>query len=148
MMGLFERYGKISWSFVFIIAIAIFYISSLTFPPGKVGFGWKTIAYHFLVFFFLSLFLLPALVKGKNKKLIFIAIILAVLYGVSDEIHQFFVPGRHCSFSDIIVNSCGILFSGLIYTLSLKFRNLSGFQNLPKNTPKYNRKNKIKPNPR
>ena len=148
MIKLFEKYNKLSWFFVIIIALTIFYISSLTFPPGKGGFGWKTIAYHFLAFFFLAFFFLPALVKGKSRKLVFLSIVLAVLYGISDEIHQFFVPGRYCTFSDVMVNSCGILFSGLIYTISLRLRNLGSFQNLPKDAPKNYRKNKIKPNPR
>ena len=123
-MKILEKYSKISWLFVIIIAIAIFYISSLSFESAPAGgFGWKTTAYHFLAFFSLAFFLLPALSKGKSKKLIFLAIVLAVLYGVSDEIHQFFVPGRHMAFSDVMINSCGILTSSLIYTLSLKFRN-------------------------
>ncbi len=122
MIKLLEKYNKLSWTMVIIIAIAIFYISSLQFPPGSGGFGWMTVAYHFLAFFFLAFFLLPALVKGDNKTLILIAVIIAVLYGVSDEVHQLFVPGRHFAFSDIMVDSCGILLSSLIYAVSLKYR--------------------------
>ena len=121
-MKLLEKYSKISWTFVIIICIAVFYISSLQFPSGSRGFGWKTIVYHFFAFFFLAFFLLPAPVKGKSKALIFLTIILAVLYGISDEVHQFFVPSRHFAFSDVMVNSCGILTASLIYTTSLRFR--------------------------
>lgn len=147
MMKILEEYNGVSWGFTFIIAVTIFYISSLQFPPGAGGFGWQTIVYHFMAFFSLSFFLLPALVKGKNKKFIFLAIILAFLYGISDEIHQFFVPGRHLAFSDIMFNSCGILTASLIYTISLRFRKSRNFQNLSKNSAKNHRKNNIKPNP-
>ncbi len=125
MIKLLEKYSWISWIFVIIIAIAIFYISSLTFGGAGGGFGWKTTAYHFLAFFFLAFFLLPALVKGNKKWFILLGIIIAVLYGISDEIHQLFVPTRHFAISDIMVNSCGILFSSLIYTASLRYRKKS-----------------------
>jgi len=32
---------------------------------------------------------------------------IASLYGVADEIHQYFVPGRVCSISDILINAAG-----------------------------------------
>jgi hypothetical protein len=122
MIRLLEKYSWISWIFVAIIAIAIFYISSLTFGTGSGGFGWITTAYHFLAFFFLAFFLLPSVVKGKNKGMILVALAIAIMYGVSDEFHQLFVPGRSCNFPDVMVDSCGILFAGLIYVSSLRFR--------------------------
>ena len=30
------------------------------------------------------------------------------LYAVSDEIHQYFVPGRACMFKDVLIDSCGV----------------------------------------
>jgi hypothetical protein len=125
MIKLLEKYAWVSWIVVAIIAIAIFYISSLTFGKGGGGFGWMTVAYHFLAFFSLAFFLLPSIVKGKNKGMILVAIIIAIMYGVSDEFHQLFVPGRSCNFPDVMVDSCGILLAGLIYVSSLRFRNLS-----------------------
>jgi len=125
MIKLLEKYSWISWIFAIVIAIAIFYISSLTFGGTGGGFGWMSVAYHFMAFFFLAFFLLPALVKGKQKSFILWGIITAVLYGLSDEIHQVFVPTRHFAVSDLLVNSCGILFSSLIYTLSLRYRKRS-----------------------
>ena len=54
-------------------------------------------------------------------KFIFIGVIIALVYAVSDEFHQLFVPGRACSFSDFLVDSAGIFLATLIY--SLKFLN-------------------------
>jgi len=122
MIRLLEKHNKISWLFVFLIATAIFYMSSKTFPLAIRTTNIYSIIYHFFAFFFLAFFLLPAIVKGENKALIFIAIILAVMYGMSDEFHQLFVPGRSCSFSDFLINSAGILLASFIYTVSLKFR--------------------------
>jgi len=120
MIKLLEKYNKLSWAFVVVMVLFIFYISSLTFPPVPPGINIKAILYHFFAFFFLAFFLLPALVKGKKKNLIFIAIILAVLYGISDEFHQLFVPGRVCSFSDILADSAGIFLASFLYVLKLK----------------------------
>ena len=31
-------------------------------------------------------------------------------YAVSDEIHQYFVPGRSCQIKDMLIDSCGVMF--------------------------------------
>jgi VanZ family protein len=120
MIKLLEKYSKVSWLFVIIIAGVIFYLSSLTFSMDTPGTNIYAIMYHIFAFFWLGFFLILALVKGKNKNLIFLAIILAFLYGVSDEIHQLFVPGRYFTFSDISLNLFGALCASLIYVFSLK----------------------------
>ncbi|MDD5192305.1 MAG: VanZ family protein [Candidatus Nanoarchaeia archaeon] len=122
MISWFEKYNKLSWFVTVTIIMLIFYISSLTFTPSAYGgFSWKPIAYHFYAFLFLAAFLLISITQGKfeNRKFIFIAVIIALFYAVSDEVHQRFVPGRACSFSDFLIDSAGILFATLIY--SLKF---------------------------
>lgn len=123
MISWFEKHNKLSWIITILIAIIIFYISSLTFEttPFKDFLGIEAIAYHFYSFLFLSVFLLISLVQGKNKKLILLAILLCVFYAITDEIHQLFVPGRTSTFSDVIIDFAGILFAGLIYSLHLKF---------------------------
>lgn len=37
------------------------------------------------------------------------AVLLALLYGLSDEFHQSFIPGRHPSVSDIVADTLGAL---------------------------------------
>lgn len=118
MIGWFEKHRKISWVLTILIAIAIFYTSTLTFPPSQVISPWKSISYHFIAFFILGFFLLISLVKGRtNKNLIFLGLIIAVLYGISDEIHQIFVSNRFFDLADILTDSAGILFSGVLYSL-------------------------------
>jgi len=119
MLKYFETHNKLSWTITILIAIAIFYISTQTFPQGSPGpeFRLKPLIYHFSAFFFLNLFLLISITKGKNKKLIPLAIILTILYAISDELHQSFVPGRHTSISDILIDTIGILTATIIYYL-------------------------------
>src|SRR3989338_4680983 len=122
MIKWFERHYRISWIITFLIAIIIFYISSLTFQPlsgSGGGIGLKALLYHIIAFFLLAFFLSVSLVKGKNLKYIFIAIIAAVLYGISDEIHQSFVPGRVPSFFDLFLNTSGIILAITIYIFIL-----------------------------
>ena len=122
---IFEKHPKFSWFIVILIAEAIFFVSSLTFPPGQVSFGWKSLVYHFSAFFFFGFFLIISIIKGNKKNiflLIFLSALFAIIYAISDEFHQLFVPGRACSLSDILVDSAGILSASFLYILSLKFR--------------------------
>ena len=116
MIKWFEKHNKISWIITILIATIIYYVSSLVFEPGiPGGFPWKSIAYHFYAFLCFSGFLLISLTRGENKKLIPLTIILAIIYAISDEIHQLFVPTRAFVISDILTDSSGILFAVLIY---------------------------------
>ncbi len=40
-----------------------------------------------------------------------------MLFAVSDEFHQYFVPGRSAEFGDILADFAGILFGWLIYKI-------------------------------
>lgn len=123
MITWFEKHNKLSWTITIIGAIAIFYISSLTFEPSVPGTNILSMLYHILAFFFFSLFLLISLTKGKGKFLPFtLAILISIAYGISDEIHQFFVPGRYCGLFDVGLDSLGILFASMIYFISIKYR--------------------------
>jgi len=112
----FEKNNVLSWIITILLAIIIFYISSLVFEPsGKGGFDIKPIAYHIVIFFVFGFFLLISLVKGKYKNRILLAILIAFLYAISDELHQFFVPGRSCSIFDVWLDFTGVLMAGVLY---------------------------------
>jgi len=119
MITWFNNHPKTSWLITIIIAIIIFYLSSNTLPIGSTQTtNIFSILYHFFAFFFFATFLLISLVQGKiNKPLLIIGIILAILYGISDEFHQSFVPGRQSSIKDVLTNTAGILLSGTIYSI-------------------------------
>lgn len=52
----------------------------------------------------------------SGRLLIFFSILCATLYGISDEIHQYFVPFREASFSDVIANTVGSICGVYIYS--------------------------------
>ena len=38
------------------------------------------------------------------------ALLFTALFGIADEIHQYFVPGRLCSLFDALLDTCGAAF--------------------------------------
>ncbi|MFH1585287.1 MAG: VanZ family protein [archaeon] len=123
MISFFEKEVKLSWFVTIVIAATIFWVSSLTLGGGTSGTSFLSVFYHFFAFFFLSAFLLVASVKGNEEYgIFFLVIIVSVLYGISDELHQFFVPGRASSGGDVLVNTAGILSASLIYFVRLRMK--------------------------
>lgn len=58
--------------------------------------------------------------KGNNiKKKIFYSIIFGASYAVTDEIHQFFVPGRSAKILDVGIDTAGVI-TGIFIYLALK----------------------------
>lgn len=53
----------------------------------------------------------------KNK--FYIPLIPCILYAVSDELHQYFIPERACRLFDVFVDSCGSSLGILIFLLIL-----------------------------
>lgn len=51
---------------------------------------------------------LSVLDKLSKKKTFFIALLISVLYAISDEIHQYFVPGRSARVFDVMIDSAGV----------------------------------------
>jgi len=48
------------------------------------------------------------------------ALLFSFAYAASDEIHQYFVPGRTCSFLDFLADSMGILAGIAIFLIGKK----------------------------
>lgn len=77
-------------------------------------------AAHFFEYFVLGVFgILTANTFNKYKfcTRVISAALFCVLYAVSDEIHQSFVPGRACRFTDVLIDSSGILTAIVIISL-------------------------------
>ncbi len=112
---------KIRNKIFFILALLysglIFYLSSLSRPVPELQFLFsydKVIhCVEYGIFAFLWWFGLQNFIRDKvllNR----VVFIWGIVYGVSDEIHQSFVPGRVCSIFDIIADIIGILIFILI----------------------------------
>lgn len=95
--------------------LAIFFVSAQSNP--QIGGDTPDYVLHALEYFLLSLLLIRLLLsrpKAKHdfaswQRLCLTGMLLAIAYGVSDEIHQYFTPGRHCSLQDVLADSFGAL---------------------------------------
>ena len=54
-------------------------------------------------------------IRNQLQLLVFLSIVSTSLYGVSDEIHQYFVPDRHAAFSDVIADILGAVCGVYLY---------------------------------
>lgn len=75
---------------------------------------------HFTEYFILGL-LVYNMIHIHNQKT-YISIIICILYAISDEIHQIFVPGRNCQLLDIAIDGIGSLIAIFILYIANKFR--------------------------
>ncbi len=66
---------------------------------------------------------LSILDKLSKKKTFLTALLISILYAISDEIHQYFVPGRACQFRDVMIDSCGALFGIAVIVILKKIAN-------------------------
>lgn len=74
---------------------------------------------HFTEFTALGLFTAGGMYFSFNIRKPYAPLIPCVLYAVSDEIHQYFVPDRACRVLDVFIDSCGSLAGILIFLLIL-----------------------------
>ncbi len=99
--------GASSWLGVAVWMSFIFYLSSRT------GISvWSPISYvaHFGEYVILALLLCVALSASTSlprKHVFVLAVVIASLYGVSDELHQAFVPTREMSIVDWLTDTAG-----------------------------------------
>lgn len=107
------------WVPVYIYLILIFIISSISFPALTIGVGegrrisinsWLHVGeYALLGFLFYRAFVNSDKILLKKYSFM-LAIIFATAYGVTDEIHQLFVPGRVCDIKDVFCDGVGSCF--------------------------------------
>lgn len=74
---------------------------------------------HFLAYSTLAatvVFAYSAESRVQRPYLIFVSTVLVTfLYGLSDEFHQSFIPGRFVSVGDVLADTCGGLFVGCLF---------------------------------
>jgi VanZ family protein len=112
-------------------AALIFILSanpSIAPPPG---FVFEDKIYHFIEYGIFSFLLFLAFYHSRKeflkKNFFLLSCIIGITYGLSDEIHQSFVPGRSCEFLDFVADCLGILLVQIGIWLYLKRRR----KNLP-----------------
>ena len=78
---------------------------------------------HFTVFAVLGCLLTAACAVDLGPGEAFAAaMILGILYAFSDELHQYFVPGRACQLRDVCIDASGVLLGAGVFTLIRRTR--------------------------
>ncbi|WP_404445697.1 VanZ family protein [Sutcliffiella horikoshii] len=74
---------------------------------------------HLFAYMLLAVLTLNAVRRsgGHGFKSMGAAFILSVLYAISDEVHQLFVPGRSGQVSDVLLDSTGALVGIVLYAV-------------------------------
>lgn len=98
------------WLPVALDAALIFYLSSIPRLPSPPG-PFSDKHFHFASYAVLTVLLVRALASARIRnvtgRVAIAAIVLATLYGVTDEIHQMFVPGRTAALDDLAADALG-----------------------------------------
>ena len=89
-------------------------ISKLPEPPGQISFY----EVHVAAYVVLALLTSRALAKGRLRnvtaRVAWGAILISALYGVSDEYHQRFVPGREFDVFDMVADAIGSVIGAVV----------------------------------
>jgi VanZ family protein len=105
----------VSWVWVAAWAALIFVLSSFSELP-KIPSDSGDKHAHFVAYGVLASLTAHALASGiwsaVRWRHAWLAVGFAVLYGVTDELHQVFVPGRHPSLGDLAADAAGALIGG------------------------------------
>jgi VanZ family protein len=103
----------------------IFLLSSFSRFPEEVPpfIGYDKLA-HFVEYFFFGILICRWLLNKQNPMVrgcaLFLTILIGICYGVSDEWHQSFVPGRTASIWDVCFDAMGIVASAFTYHIDMK----------------------------
>ena len=107
------------WLPVFIYCLLIYIQSSWPLPISIPDIDFIDKAFHFIIYFVLGALFFRAMgniySESRISRRVLLAIIFSSLYGISDEIHQYFVPGRTADSYDAVADMLGSICGAFIY---------------------------------
>ena len=77
---------------------------------------------HFSIYTLVGI-LMMALMSTYNiskSKQILVSILVGIMYAASDEIHQYFIPGRSAMVTDVLIDTAGVCLGVSIVLMSLQ----------------------------
>jgi len=96
------------WTAAAACAVGIFALSSLPGPDiPRANIPQIDKAAHLAVYCLFAGLLWWALTGSRSRWPVTVAVVVAALYGVTDEVHQYFVPGRTMSSFDWLADAAG-----------------------------------------
>ncbi len=108
-----------SWLPLIVYCLLIYIQSAHPSPEELPSFKFMDKMLHFVAYGVMGILFYRAYqtlqIRNQRQWLVFLSIVSASLYGISDEIHQYFVPARHASFSDVIADILGAVCGVWLY---------------------------------
>ena len=107
------------WLPLFVYCLIIFVLSSSSepFPKSPISLNDKLL--HIVGYSILGFLMIRSILslnlKHSKGVLLFAAIVLSTLYGLSDEVHQSFIPGRNADLGDVMADGFGSLIGAFCY---------------------------------
>jgi VanZ family protein len=126
LIQFFEKH-KYPLVYIPLIVYWLILLAATSFPSEKVptlgvGDKFKHFAAYFILAFLLNLALL---VQNKYKtlkeKAAPAALFISIIYGILDELHQIFIPGRSCEFLDWVADASGAILGVVTLYLIRKY---------------------------
>jgi VanZ family protein len=81
---------------------------------------------HLIEYLLYGCTLVLAFARSKSEKIAanstMLSIITGILYAISDEVHQIWVPGRDCNLFDFIADATGLLIGIFLFQKLLHYR--------------------------
>jgi len=118
-----RRHLAVYWFPVFIYCFFIFIRSSFPTSESISAIPFLDKLLHLFAYAVLSALFLRALRRYYGSRRLAYAMILSIglstLYGISDEIHQLFVPSRVADFSDVLADFLGSIIGVFLYRYAL-----------------------------
>lgn len=88
---------------------------------------------HCTEYAILAILFIFALKNHKIRRVEFYSFFYSTIYAGSDEIHQFFVPGRSSKFTDVLIDSVGVIIGIILYKVWLYYKEKKDTCNLCEN---------------
>jgi len=121
----FWKYQLVYWFPVYIYLILIFYFSSQSIISASATlaerFYIRPYLQHILIYAGLALTISRAVNHSKNNSKSLVVFTTA-LYGLTDEIHQHFIPGRTFEFLDIGMDFLGAILALVVLSMYNKIK--------------------------
>ena len=99
----------------------IYFQSSYPSPKSVITFAFSDKLLHVFAYAVLAILFLRAYgtlsLRNHKRLLLVVSILSAALYGLSDEIHQYFVPARNAELWDLIADIVGSVGGAVLYQM-------------------------------
>lgn len=109
-----------------LVAIILFILSSIPYPPPVIlNVSYEDLIMHAIVYSAFGFFVARALYNQTGysrlkENLLLFTFLIGTIYGISDEFHQYFVPGRVSDILDVLADSVGTLIGFAVFNFTRK----------------------------